>query len=90
MPVRDGEGRGEPWKKNGSTPWERRNMFYSWKVFMRHDMPTICHSPGLCPCSFSLLPLFKSQIFHPDLWVMGKIWPSVRFLTELARVTKGK
>lgn len=87
MPVRDGERWGEHWKKNGSERWERMNMFYSWKVCMRHDMPTICRYPALCPCSFSLLPLFKSQIFHSDLQVMGKIWPNVRFLTELAWVT---
>lgn len=46
MRARDRAGRGGKRQKNGSELWEARNMFYSWKFCMRHDLPTIYRSPA--------------------------------------------
>lgn len=46
MRVRDREGRGGKRRKNGSELREARNMFYSWKFCMRHDLSMIYHSPA--------------------------------------------
>lgn len=40
-------------------------MFYSWKVCMRHDLPTICRSPALALALSHYFLSLKHRFFTP-------------------------